>query len=56
MAMCLGWKAPRDCNRMEQVVSPGSACPSITWFWLAAAGVVVASMLTPNKKGKTAAA
>jgi hypothetical protein len=43
---CIGWKSPKDCvGRMDQVIAPGATCPSIIWFWLGAAGVVLAAVM-----------
>lgn len=48
MPMCLGWKTDK-CGRVDQVVAPSSTCPDITWFWLGAVGVVLASIFTGKK-------
>lgn len=56
MAMCLGWKSSDKCGRKDQIVAPNSnQCPDITWFWLGAVGVVIASMMTGHKSERRTA-
>ena len=55
MAMCLGWKSPKNCGRTDQVTAPGCTCPDITWFWIATAATAALAFLTPNKEKKSQA-
>lgn len=50
MAMCLGWKKMKNCGRDETVVPPGTTCPDIGWFWLAAAATAVAAFIGRRKQ------
>lgn len=48
--MCLGWYNRPTCAAREQieVSSPpfgSTPCPSALWFWLAAAGIVIAGTM-----------
>lgn len=41
--MCLGWYNRPTCAAREQIdiSKPAVPCPSVSWFWLAAAAIIV---------------
>ena len=42
---CVGWKKPNNCGRQDQIVAPGATCPSIVWFYAAAAAILLGALL-----------
>jgi hypothetical protein len=47
---CIGWKPKANCTKEVELPNGNSACPSVKWFWITAASVLVFAAMGKGKR------